>query len=74
MALDFAKGKISGFILVEITKTNALGKIMCWSGYLEAIRLHFEARIGFLAPNLVENGHNSIFADGQLLPRNFGGY
>jgi len=30
----------------------ALGKIKCHLGYLGAICIHFEARIGFLAPNL----------------------
>ena len=54
------KGKISGFILVEITKTKPKTKlfispgkarnlapslIKCRFGYLRAIRIHFLARI-----------------------------
>ena len=46
------KDKTKLFISPWKARNLALGKIKCRLGYLEVIRLHFEARIGFFAPNL----------------------
>ena len=58
------KAKTKLFISPWKARNLALGLIKCRLGYLGAIRIHFEAKIGFLGPSLGRKR--------QLLPRNIG--